>query len=82
MKKIILIALFAFICSGLNAQTYKLDTKGNITKTDTTKKVKQTSTVYKVVDGTTFYKGSKGGIYYMKQSKKTGKMYKCYIKQG
>jgi hypothetical protein len=72
-------SLFAFNCS---AQTYKLDKAGNITKIDTVKKkkVKQPDKVYKIVDGVTFYKGAKGGIYYWKTSKKTGKLYKCYVK--
>jgi len=81
MKKIIIIALFAFICSGLQAQTYKLDKTGNITKVDsTTKRVKTPDKVYKVVDGITFYQGQKGGVYYYKTSKKTNKQYKCYVK--
>ena len=38
MKKIIIIALFAFICSGLQAQTYKLNkSTGQIVKVDSTK---------------------------------------------
>lgn len=82
MKKIIVIALLAFICSGLQAQTYKLDKTGNITKVDsTTKRVKTPDKVYKIVDGTIFYKGPKGGVYYLKTSKKSGKQYKCYIKE-
>ena len=81
MKKILLIALIAFIGLGVQAQTYKLDKTGNITKVDsTTKRVKTPDKVYKVVDGITFYQGQKGGVYYYKTSKKTNKQYKCYVK--
>ena len=85
MKKSTIYAIIYFVALSLfavtvEAQTYKLDAKGNITKVDTTKKVKQSDKVYKVQDGTTFYKGAKGGIYYWKKSKKTGKLYKAYLK--
>jgi len=82
MKRLILIVLVAFIGISTQAQTYKLNkSTGAITKVDSTKKkVKTPDKVYKIVDGVTFYKGAKGGIYYYKTSKKTGKTYKCYVK--
>ena len=54
--------------------------KGKIEVKDTTKKAKAPDPVYQVVNGITVYKGAKGGLYYWKNSQKTGQPYKCYLK--
>jgi len=61
--------------------TYQV-VNGKVTDTSPITKVKPADKVYQVHNGVTFYQGAKGGVYYWKKSKKTGKAYKCYVKQS
>ena len=67
----------------IQAQTVVLDSTGKLitvasTKNDTTK---VPDAVYAVYEGTTYYVSANGAVYCWRTSKKSGKMYKKYIKQ-
>lgn len=74
----------AMILTGLTvtAQKYSIDKAGKITKETTT--TKQKDSIIGTVKGDTvkFYRGTNGGVYYWRMSKKTGKIYKSYLKQA
>jgi len=85
MKKLFIIVLIlaAFTAAGQKAsKPITLTMKaGKIEVKDTTKKVKTADPVYKVIEGISVYKGAKGGLYYWRTSR-TGKQYKCYLKEN
>ncbi len=77
-----MLAIIACFASVTVAQSYKLDATGKVvTVPKATESAKVPDKVYATSGTTTFYKGAKGGVYYLKVSKKTGKEYKCYVKQ-
>jgi len=84
MKRLISLILICTALSGMaQAQkpTYKI-INGKVVMTTAKDTTKTPDKVIQVIDGTKFYQGPKGGIYYLKVSKKTGKAYKCYVKQS
>lgn len=77
---IIAMALLAaiLIATDSRAQTYALDSNGNVIKT--TSITKQPDKIYQIVDNTTFYISQRGAVYYWKTSK-SGKLYKVYLEK-
>jgi hypothetical protein len=89
MKKVLFALIFAVLTTGVViGQTpgtpIVIDTTKTVFYSDTVivKKVKAPDKVYKITpDGIIYYQGSRCGIYTIKTSKKTGKIYKSYIKK-
>lgn len=85
MKKFMLIVatiVALLLCGTVSAQKYTVKNGTVVVSPVTHDTTKVADKVFASKDGKTFYISTRGSVYYWKTSKKTGKQYKCYVKQS